>query len=375
MGVQGPHAALELDRRQRRVEAPLVRGDLLRVGRPRVVLLGELEPDPRSAGRAPGRSARRRAARAAPTGSRSRRRARSARARRARPGPSRGRRSRRITHTPVSASPAMIARSIGAAPRQRGSSDGWTLSSSSSESSGSRISWPKAQTTPSSGSAARIAAIASAPSVASVLQQPDARARAAAAAAGTGATRRPRPCRRSGGVTTSSGRCARLGKPAQDRGGERRGAEVDDPQSLGLGLGLVLGLGLGRRAVGRALAQGAHRGLALPALGPVEDQHAVEVVDLVLQHARLEPGRLEQQRLAAARRARARGRAGAARRRRRSRAGSDSPPRRSRGPPRATRAAGLRPRSRGRPARPGRRAAGAGRRAGWRPGRRPSRRA
>jgi hypothetical protein len=32
--------------------------------------------------------------------------------------------------TPVSSSPAIIARSIGAAPRQRGSSDGWTLTSS-----------------------------------------------------------------------------------------------------------------------------------------------------------------------------------------------------------------------------------------------------
>ena len=29
--------------------------------------------------------------------------------------------------TPVVESPAMIARSIGAAPRQRGSSEGWTL--------------------------------------------------------------------------------------------------------------------------------------------------------------------------------------------------------------------------------------------------------
>ena len=38
-----------------------------------------------------------------------------------RPGP------RRMIETPVSASPAMIARSIGAAPRQRGRSDEWTL--------------------------------------------------------------------------------------------------------------------------------------------------------------------------------------------------------------------------------------------------------
>jgi hypothetical protein len=35
-----------------------------------------------------------------------------------------------MIETPVSSSPAMIARSTGAAPRQRGSSDGCTLSSS-----------------------------------------------------------------------------------------------------------------------------------------------------------------------------------------------------------------------------------------------------
>ena len=61
----------------------------------------------------------------------------------------------RMTQTPVRSSPAMIARSIGAAPRQRGSSEGWTFSIGSSESSGSRISWPKAQTTTASGAAAR----------------------------------------------------------------------------------------------------------------------------------------------------------------------------------------------------------------------------
>ena len=54
---------------------------------------------------------------------------------------------RRMIATPVSASPAMIARSTGAAPRQRGSSDGWTLSTPKSVSSGSLISAPKAQTT------------------------------------------------------------------------------------------------------------------------------------------------------------------------------------------------------------------------------------
>jgi hypothetical protein len=44
--------------------------------------------------------------------------------------------------TPVRSSPAMMARSIGAAPRQRGSSEGCTLSSSNADSSGSRISCP-----------------------------------------------------------------------------------------------------------------------------------------------------------------------------------------------------------------------------------------
>jgi hypothetical protein len=44
--------------------------------------------------------------------------------------------------TPVSLSPAMIARSSGAAPRQRGSSDGCTLSRPGSLSSGSFSSAP-----------------------------------------------------------------------------------------------------------------------------------------------------------------------------------------------------------------------------------------
>ena len=49
--------------------------------------------------------------------------------------------------TPVSTSPAMIARSIGAAPRQRGRREGWTLKISRADSSGSLMSAPKAQTT------------------------------------------------------------------------------------------------------------------------------------------------------------------------------------------------------------------------------------
>jgi hypothetical protein len=49
-----------------------------------------------------------------------------------------------------------------------------------------------------------------------------------------------------------------------------------------------------RRGSGRlSLSQCAHRLLALIARGPVEDQDAVEVVDLVLDHARLESGCLD----------------------------------------------------------------------------------
>ncbi len=67
----------------------------------------------------------------------------------------------------------MIARSIGAAPRQRGSSEGWTLRISVRLSSGSRISWPKAQTRSASGSAARIRSSAPSSLTLARLQQVD----------------------------------------------------------------------------------------------------------------------------------------------------------------------------------------------------------
>ena len=108
--------------------------------------------------------------------------------------------------TPVSVSPAMIARSIGAAPRHLGISEGCTFSISSSESSGSRISWPNAHTTPTSAPLARIRSTdpwSLTPAVwcSSMPSSP------AAAATGEGASLRPRPRGRSGGVTTRTGRC------------------------------------------------------------------------------------------------------------------------------------------------------------------------
>ena len=92
-------------------------------------------PAPRSpaARRARASAAPRRAPRAARRACRRCRRRGSARAPAGTPARCRGPAVRRMIATPVSASPAIIARSIGAAPRQRGSSDGWTLSSSCSD--------------------------------------------------------------------------------------------------------------------------------------------------------------------------------------------------------------------------------------------------
>ena len=124
--------------------------------------------------------------------------------------------------TPVRSSPAMIARSIGAAPRQRGSSDGWTLKISCSDSSGSLISAPKAHTHTTSGSAAAIRARASSPLTDSGWSSSIPSSRAVSATGGA-ASRRPRPRGRSGRVTTSAGRC---GEPASVRSTAAANAEV-----------------------------------------------------------------------------------------------------------------------------------------------------
>ena len=208
----------------------------------------------------------------------------------------------RITQTPVRSSPAMIARSIGAAPRQRGSSEGCTLSIGHPESSGSRISWPKAQTASASGRTARIRSRASSSLTFAACEQLDpqlggdlrGRRRLSAAAAPPGPVGRGDDEQRA---------VLGAGEPAQHRAGELRGAEVDGPHAFGAWLavlaGLFGGLLLGqRRAVALALAQGAQGALALRPRGAVEDQHPVEVVDLVLEDARLKAGGLDPHRLA-----------------------------------------------------------------------------
>ena len=117
----------------------------------------------------------------------------------------------------------------------------------------------------------------------------------AASATGGGASLRPRPFGASGRVTTSAGRCGDAGEPSQHRGRERRGAEVDGAHAA------------------TPRPRGPARARAAPARPPcagracaVEDEHAVEVVDLVLDDPRLEPAGLHHHRPSRRRRGRAR---------------------------------------------------------------------
>ena len=123
-----------------------------------------------------------------------------------------------MIETPVRSSPAMIARSTGAAPRQRGSSEGCTFRSSCSESSGSLMSAPNAHTTttgreedrsPAPASASAISARASAELTLSGCSTASPRA---SARSRTGGALRllPRPAGRSGRVMTRAGRNSAL---------------------------------------------------------------------------------------------------------------------------------------------------------------------
>src|SRR3984957_17404050 len=185
---------------------------------------------------------------------------------------------RRMIETPVRASPAIIARSTGAAPRQRGSSDGCTLSSSPTDSSGSLISAPNAHTTTACGSiAATYDNVTGALTFAGCsTRSPRERARSAT---GGEASRRPRPRGRSGRVSTSAGRCesrsARRSRIAAAKSVVPRKTMLKTWERLD-GAGRLL-----------CLTHRAHRLLARLARDPVEDQDAVEMVDLVLDHARL----------------------------------------------------------------------------------------
>ena len=160
-------------------------------------------------------------------------------------------------------------RGVGAAPRQRGSSDGWTLSVSCSSSSSCLISAPNAQTSTFSGAAAEIV-----PRASSALASAGWKPLEVQLARRVGHRQRrelapPRPAGRSGRVTTSAGRCGEGASSRSTSAANRLRAEVD-PSSLGQRLA--------KDPQSLRWARGARSRI----------QHAVEVVDLVLQHAHLQ---------------------------------------------------------------------------------------
>src|SRR5262245_26677151 len=192
--------------------------------------------------------------------------------------------------TPVWVSPAMIARSTGAAPRQRGSSEGWTFNSSCSDRRGSLMRAPNAHTTtvwraPPAAIIARAAGSLTLRGCATGI--PSERARSAT---GGEASRRPRPRGRSGRVSTSVGRWASL--PARRSRTAAANSEVPRKTVLKSPTPPGRPLGDGRRPVlGRflGLAHRAHRLLARLAGDAIQDQHAIEVVHLVLDHPGSQP--------------------------------------------------------------------------------------
>ena len=157
----------------------------------------------------------------------------------------------------------MIARSIGAAPRQRGSSDGWTLKARVRE---QRLLDPSRRTRRRRRRRRREVELVDV----ARLGEPQPRskpdwARAARRAGGPG------PAGRSGRVTTRWRR-RRGDHPHR----ELRGAQVGEAQAPS-------SASRSERIASLRWSRG----------GPVEDQHPVEVVDLVLDHPRLEARGLE----------------------------------------------------------------------------------
>src|SRR5581483_6010580 len=192
-----------------------------------------------------------------------------------------------MRQTPVSASPARMARSTGAAPRHRGSSEKWTLTypDGSAARTGGGISCPKATTTPS---CAPLPAMSSRASLARSGVTTGRPSSVAAFFTGLGTRPPPRPRLRSGWVTTRAmswpascsarrARCASGGLPRKTirtgpgtllRPGRRPAAVVVDAQPADL-------------PAGAAGAEDLHGLPAEIGVEPVEQEVAVEVVGLV----------------------------------------------------------------------------------------------
>ena len=173
----------------------------------------------------------------------------------------------------------MIARSTGAAPRQRGSSDGWTLSQSRS------VEQRRRDQQPVGADDDRVARRARAPPSAAPAAAPGSRAARRRSFAGGAASLRPRPRGRSGRVSSAATSCRAASRSSTSAPNGAVAATAilrqvaysstsDEPRP--------------QRARAPSLRRLARRA--------VEDQHAVEVVELVLDDAGREPLELELQR-------------------------------------------------------------------------------
>ncbi len=194
----------------------------------------------------------------------------------------------RMRHTPVSASPARIARSTGAAPRQRGSSEKCTFTNPSGSASrnGGREQLTERDDDAELGARSRRRRRSTSRARAGrAHRQPEL---GAASFTGLGSWPPPRPRRRSGWVTTRATSWPASTRARSGSDGVGRRAEEDEahasaqrPRSETPDPRVAAGRSRGR-ARGRSSRSAA---LALVGLEPVEQQHAVEVVDLVLEHA------------------------------------------------------------------------------------------
>src|SRR5690606_29551679 len=205
---------------------------------------------------------------------------------------------------PVTASPARIACWIGAAPRQRGSSDAWMFThpargQARSQSGSSR---PYATTTSRSGGCSSPQAAGSDGSRSRSGCSTLSPCASAARFTGGGVSRRPRPAGRSGCVRTS-GTSAPAATIASSVGTANSGVPANAMRrSCTAGLQGSERLRAGarglRRLAPRLLQVALLDALALQRRQIVDEQLALEVIHLVLDALREQPVRLELERLA-----------------------------------------------------------------------------
>src|ERR1043166_511659 len=195
--------------------------------------------------------------------------------------------------TPVSGSPRRIAQLIGAAPRSRGRSDACTLiipRSGSASTAGLRM-CPYATTTPRSGRTWRSAARKTSPAGRSGCSTGIRWRSATCLTGGAISVERERPCGWSGWVTTATTRA-----PAASRASRLGTAKSGGPKKTmrirSLGAGGLRPQGLGHRFAAVFLPEARREQLAFQSAEVVEEEDAVEVVDLVLDRAGEQSARL-----------------------------------------------------------------------------------